>query len=501
MRDLDERFSVLDLLDPPDQWEAISQATDIEPLRAAPRSHRPAWALAAAAFATMVVIGGAILITLPDDSPAPVVTQAPAPSITEPPVTAAPTLPPASTVAPAPVPPATAAPTTAPSEPEQTEQVTWTPVASEAGGLRDHDHLYEVIRSGSQWIAAGSRFQDTAVIAFWKSEDGATWTTSAELPMSELVGRVSPFEADGQVTALVEAGERFLAFAHIWDQSGNDGLVALTSSDGSNWSPLDTGAFSIRGDVNAVTKGTGGWIAVGREVGAGIDPGESPAMWRSTDGLTWERIDLRGTALDTSGVLYDIVHGESGWVTVGHSPIDNGFAQATAWTSSDGEHWTQVLLPSVAYEVLPGFGVTESGPCISDAYTVTAGPAGYVAAGDCVPIEAPEVMTTAWSSVDGLEWTQSTEIEGVFDEPASIVGAVATDSGYALAGWRLHPNRMSPTVWTSEDGLLWDMTDFGEIGVEIGILFAVAADGDQLVAAGWGKVPVFVGIVNDRRSR
>lgn len=503
MRDIDKHFTVLDLLDPPDQWDAIERRAATEPLRPPRTRRRPVRALAFAALITVVVVGGALLLISPTDESAPIATNPPPTEVTEP--TAAPTVPAtANTVppvtndsppaSPAPTTPPETAPTTAAPAPVDPQPVTWAPLPSENGDFEDGDHLYAVIRFGSQWVAAGSK-PAVGAIAIWTSENGTDWKTSAELPMSglvDLVDGVSPDYADGRVTALVEANGRLLAFAVVWDQSGNGGPVALSSSDGRNWVPLDTRVFSIRGEVASVAEGAGEWIAVGREIESGIDPGERPAMWRSTDGLTWERMNLSNTALDTPGVVYDIVHGASGWVAVGNSPIDNGFSQATVWTSTDGESWTHALLPSVAYEVLPGFGTTEDGPCISDAYAVAAGPAGYIAAGDCVPPRAFAVMTTAWSSPDGIEWTQSTDIEEVFDEPASIVDAVVTDTGYAMVGWRLHSDRMSPAVWTSQNGLVWEMEDLDESGG----LSAIAAHGDQLVVVGWGSTIGFVGTLN-----
>ena len=91
MRDIDKHFTVLDLLDPPDQWDAIERRAATEPLRPPRTRRRPVRALAFAALITVVVVGGALLLISPTDESAPIATNPPPTEVTEP--TAAPTVP------------------------------------------------------------------------------------------------------------------------------------------------------------------------------------------------------------------------------------------------------------------------------------------------------------------------------------------------------------------------------------------------------------------------
>ena len=80
----------------------------------------------------------------------------------------------------------------------------------------------------------------------------------------------------------------------------NTGLMtAWTSPDGKTWSrsphpPEETDPSVAQMTAEAVTTAAGSIWAAGRDFDARRDAGDGlPAMWNSTDGITWTRVALR----------------------------------------------------------------------------------------------------------------------------------------------------------------------------------------------------------------
>jgi hypothetical protein len=504
MRDLDERFAVLDLLDPPDQWSTIERRADVEPLQRTRALWRPGWVLATAAVVTVAAIGGALLLISPTDSPPPAGTQ-PLPTTVSQLATTVPSLPPATAAVPAPATPLPTAPpesvppppTTILPPPEALKPVVWTAIPSGDAGFASGDRLHAVTRFGSQWIAAGTT-SAAGTVGFWTSPDGLDWQIAAELTIDGMLDGGSG-QMEATVTELVGGPDEVLALIVVWDESANQFPVGLISANGRDWTKLDAGAFSIRGEITSAAPGPDAWIAVGYEVAGGLDPDVKPALWRSDDGVVWERVDLRRSGLSDSGMLIDIAYGAAGWVAVGSSPIDNGFSQATAWTSPDGEAWTQALMPSeadrtIAYDRETGDLSLVSELCHSEALAVAAGVGGYVATGVCLPFDAIVAYATAWTSPDGLVWTQIREVQGAFDDPAYVTDISATDAGYVIAGSLLFSDRQDVTAWTSADGVTWTRENLDLQGG----FSSVAANDDTLLAVGRGNgsALIFLGTIN-----
>jgi hypothetical protein len=186
--------------------------------------------------------------------------------------------------------------------------------------------------------------------AFWTSPDAETWDRVAD----------DAAFADARVTGLAAApdGSRLVAVGGVGDSQALTGAVAWQSIDGTTWQrTADTP--KLRGTVmNAVTWGSGGFVAVGSDVAS-----VRAVAWTSADGTTWtEAPDDPG--LDNFGLkieIRDVTATESGYLAGGHFLFGTQYPSAAIWTSPDGVAWTRV--PDA-----PGFsqgkvqGVVAGGP-------------------------------------------------------------------------------------------------------------------------------------------
>jgi len=263
--------------------------------------------------------------------------------------------------------------------------------------------------------------------------------------------------------------------------TGGPGLVAVgvdgldgavwTSSDGLAWSRVndDSGVFS--GDsgieLDGVAAGDTGMVAVG------ID-GIGAAAWASPDGSTWTRVS-DDAAFDESGAIYDVVAGGPGFVAVGTDKYDDGSA-AVVWTSADGLAWTRV----------PDTAETYTPRTHSKMRAVTVGGPGLVAVG----FEADGDWAAAvWTSSDGLTWTRVPNDEAIFDgvEDQMMEAVTAGGPGFVAVGQDYGSDDVGAAVWTSTDGFTWtripaNLDTFG--GSQARGMWGVMADGSGLVAVG-----------------
>ncbi len=62
------------------------------------------------------------------------------------------------------------------------------------------------------------------------------------------------------------------------------------------------------------------------------------ALWHSTDGTAWTRLDT-AALLGDGAIVSELVEGGPGLVAVGSVP-SGAAREAVAWTSADGQEWT-----------------------------------------------------------------------------------------------------------------------------------------------------------------
>lgn len=160
--------------------------------------------------------------------------------------------------------------------------------------------------------------------------------------------------------------------------------------------------------INDVVAAGPGFVAGGSIGGASGEP-RRPAIWTSTDGLSWSLVpegvaftDRFPTYVGLPGVggIVGMAVGNGRMVAVGvvGSGYGEGDMHAVFWTSVDGLTWTTSVAPSVAHAA---------------ALDVAFGSSGFVAVGvrcaGCVVAEgstppAGSISGAVWRSTDGVNW-------------------------------------------------------------------------------------------------
>jgi len=241
-----------------------------------------------------------------------------------------------------------------------------------------------------------------------------------------------------------------------------------------SWERVPEQASLEDGWIAAVAEGDSGYVAVG---GTGACPtmGEceaDAAVWLSSDGVTWERIESSlfagqttreysdGTVLDGEQYMNDVAWGPSGFVAVGNVQVVNPdrpvgwLGQPAIWLSPDGRQWD--LLP-YDEELFAG---------IEGLWRVVTFDGRFVAVGG----------SSAWLSNDGINW-QRVEIDtdrGVGDVTVwndMLVAVGGTYDGH-------------PAAWTSSDGVTWARVTSADLAEVDGNLQGVGGNADGLVAIG-----------------
>ena len=282
------------------------------------------------------------------------------------------------------------------------------------------------------------------------SPDGVAWTELHRAPGLWL-GDVASGAGGVAITGLQEADDPV---------TGVPMGVVATSLDGASWSvtPLPIGDDAAFGMVNTVTAWGGGFVAAGSEV----EPVEAPtsggdraraAIWRSGDGVAWERAGSFPWVHDAS--VEDVIAADGLLVAVGFISEEEMASRPAVWVSSDGVDWSeQVIGPA-------GDGFTGMSG-------VALGEDGFVAVGF-----APATGGTTgavWVSGKGLAWEAVADPEGVLlGEPNAATrmhGVTAFGGGYVAVGYTLERPYTAYRIWTSDDGHTWRRFDLSDPGTE-----------------------------------
>ncbi len=263
----------------------------------------------------------------------------------------------------------------------------------------------------------------------------------------------------GWMTSVVVGGPGLVAAG----AAGGDAAV-WTSSDGNTWVRVDDDAAVFGGEpsrfgaasdqvINDLVAGSLGVVAVG----ADNVPGDSDAaVWVSTDGLAWERLpDDEVFGGEGDQVMRSVVQTANTVVAVGESS-----GLAAVWVSNDGREWTRALIDGA-----PGGTGTEP-TAISD---VALGGPGLVAVGSA----GDESRPTVWLSAGGATWRRLPDpITGASSKDNESAGSpmssiTAVEGGFVVIGSKIRPSDPSrlgsattgPVVWSSNDGFEWQMLD------------------------------------------
>ena len=204
-------------------------------------------------------------------------------------------------------------------------------------------------------------------------------------------------------------------------------LPSVVELPGSHWRLVSGALPGLTGDqaywrpIFALP--SGGFIALM------VDSG-NVRVFTSADGVAWD--ELAHLPGPLGATISDVTESHGTIVVVGSVGGKPGLDAAVAWTTTDGRTWQSTSLS-------PADG--------SSAYTVAAGPGGFLASGT-----GPEGVEL-WASADGLDW-HSVAPSGLPADPAvvDLPQLFSTADGYVLA------QTFGPRVWQSSFGIRWTET-------------------------------------------
>lgn len=291
--------------------------------------------------------------------------------------------------------------------------------------------MVSVTAGGPGLVAVGSDYgrEGRAAAAVWTSSDSVSWD---RVPHDE---RELGGDGEQSMSAVAVGGPGLVA---VGQDDGRGAAAVWTSLDGTSWQRVPHAEEALGGDglqaMYSVTAGGPGLVGVGVDMGLGAS-----AVWTSSDGLAWERVDHDESVFGGAGyqAMVSVAAGGPGLVAVGS---DESAGAAAVWTSTDGRSWQRVPHDDRVF----GRG--------SDVrmQSVAAGGPGLVAVG----VNHGGNAAAVWTSSDGLDWNRAPHDSLAFNE-REMRSVAALDSGIIAVG--INYGRDSAQVWVSEDGVNWDV--------------------------------------------
>jgi hypothetical protein len=207
--------------------------------------------------------------------------------------------------------------------------------------------IRDFVTFGSTFLAAGATgplgAQDAAV---WTSTDGRNWTMVDD---EDLLA-----SGDQQIWSMHNAGGRLVGVGYTTEGGSYDAAV-WTSTDGLDWVRVDPATFAEAGVqlMKAVAGGANGMplVAVGcqdDESKCDLSGQDSDAaVWISDDGETWDKVHLDREGLVGPGIqtMADLTRQGDTFVAAGTATARTDDLDAVVWTSTDGRSWNPRLSP------------------------------------------------------------------------------------------------------------------------------------------------------------
>jgi hypothetical protein len=281
----------------------------------------------------------------------------------------------------------------------------------------------------------------------------------------------------------------------VGDDGRPDGAV-LVSADGVGWDRVaerdDALTTGVVLPLGGVIEADFGLIMLGGSCQSSGPCGIRPSVWFSSEGTTWELIPHDPAVFGSQGWIADATVTESGVVAVGLRFDDNeeGFAPAV-WSSTDGLSWaldwTGLVQPVFENQAMPI--INGNGFSLMEAVAVTT-EGGLVAVGSVCDVADGQYECTAavWTSTDGKAWNPIPHDRSVFASSIPggqtvMTGIVTSDETILAIGT---DNGTTAIAWKSSDGVTWTRLELPEAMLEIAGLSAVAVTVDGFVVAGPG---------------
>jgi hypothetical protein len=353
-------------------------------------------------------------------------------------------------------------------------------VAAIPGATDPQLAVTDVAAGNGRLVAVGSA---NGYPAAWTSANGGSSWTRAVGQTQAVLKR----PGIQQLTSVTYGAAGWLAVGGVTAVATQHPVV-VGSADGSSWHAADSeAAFAGPGlFTEQAAAGSGGYVIVGYQVVSGRPVA---AAWWSAGLTGWHR--AAGVPSSTtpgatgppnaSVQMLAVTASPRGFVAVGSTG-----RQPSAWTSPDGQAWTQVSLP------LPvGAARAALQHVASQGRTLAAVGTAVTTAGQQVPLAAS-------SSDGGATW-----IESVLPVPAgqaSVTALTVAGGEFIATGiFGLTPGHQDVVVWTSPSGSAWTPvtpTGHGLTGPGIQAITGLTTSGAALTGVGFtaspsGEQPVF----------
>jgi hypothetical protein len=343
--------------------------------------------------------------------------------------------------------------------------------------------------------------------AAWTSANGGTTWTRATGQSPAVLDRPGV----QQLTSVAYGADGWLAVGGVIAVAPQHPVV-LTSGNGSAWAAADREpAFSQPGLVTeqAAAAPTMGYVIVGYQSAGGRT---IAAAWYSTGLTGWQRATV-DTPGDTPGAhngtqqMRAVTAGPHGFVAVGA----DGNA-AAAWTSPNGQAWTQQNVPlpvgatraALQYVASNGRTVVAVGTALTTAgqqlpFAASSADGGRTWAESALPVPSGHAFVTALTATSTTTATSTATATGTATA-TSTATATGTGSQYLATGtFGSTPGHQDVVVWTSASGSAWQaVTPTGQGLTGNGIqaitgldVFDRTVTGVGFTAAPGGEQPVF----------
>lgn len=264
------------------------------------------------------------------------------------------------------------------------------PASGQVFGDGNSQKINHVIAFGDGFVAVGIEKSAGGVFgAVWTSPDGLTWQRSAAADPA-----LGGPERYVSLERVFTVGSSLLAIGTVQVPGENDvdGSTWFSHDSGLTWTEI-TNSASVLGDpegaryqlIGGLTQTNAGFFMVGTEQNpAGSPSGEfiNGVIWRSTDGVSWERIFDHKPDYHLQS-MFDITSFAGGYAIVGTDQVGEQ-TQAVVWMSADGVTWRET----------PHSETVFGGPGIQQMNAVTAAGPGLVAVGSTT--ETGEQDAAVW---------------------------------------------------------------------------------------------------------
>jgi hypothetical protein len=177
-------------------------------------------------------------------------------------------------------------------------------------------------------------------------------------------------------------------------------------------------------------------------------------LWSGQPGSPWQeaattREEFGGPNLVSLGGLTSAPDGS--WYATGAWAGANGGQVAAVWRSPDGVSWQRD-------DTDPGL-VSAAGETVSGR-AIAANRCGVVVAGQAlrpIPGDPAHADGALWHSADGRQWMRLPRTSNELSTPGQtdLTALVATDGGFAAAGWSGRAFRSDLVTCTSKSGTVW----------------------------------------------